>query len=71
MHLQRGSACAGGVRVELEVRYNSGGRDIEELFEELVKLSRNLSDEQQYHVRENMTEDELVIFDILTRPHRS
>ncbi|MCL4178677.1 MAG: DUF3387 domain-containing protein [Verrucomicrobia bacterium] len=31
-------------------------------------LSRSLSDEQQRHVRENMTEEELVIFDILTRP---
>jgi type I restriction enzyme R subunit len=34
----------------------------------LLKLSRNLSDEQQRHIRENMTEEELVIFDILTRP---
>ena len=48
--------------------YNSGSRNIEELFEELVKLSRNLSEEQQRHVREQMTEEELVIFDILTRP---
>ena len=48
--------------------YNIGSRNIEELFEELVKLSRNLSEEQQRHVRENMTEEELVIFDILTRP---
>ena len=48
--------------------YNAGSRNIEELFEELVKLSRNLSEEQQRHVRENMTEEELVIFDILTRP---
>ena len=48
--------------------YNTGSRNIEELFEELLKLSRNLSDEQQRHVRENMTEEELVIFDILTRP---
>jgi type I restriction enzyme R subunit len=31
-------------------------------------LSRNLSEEQQRHVRENMTEEELVVFDILTRP---
>ena len=43
-------------------------RNVEELFEELVKLSRNLSEEQQRHVRENMTEEELTIFDILTRP---
>ncbi len=48
--------------------YNSGSRNIEELFDELMKLSRNLSEEQQRHVRENMTEEELVIFDILTRP---
>ncbi len=48
--------------------YNAGSRSIEELFEELVNLSRSLSDEEQRHVRENMTEEELVIFDILTRP---
>ncbi len=53
---------------ELVESYNAGSRNIEELFEELVKLSRNLSEEQQRHVRENMTEEELVIFDILTRP---
>ena len=48
--------------------YNAGSRNIEELFEELLKLSRNLTEEQQRHVRENMTEEELVIFDILTSP---
>jgi len=53
---------------ELIESYNNGSRNIEELFEELVKLSRGLSEEQQRHVRESMTEEELVIFDILTRP---
>jgi type I restriction enzyme, R subunit len=53
---------------ELIESYNTGSRNIEELFEELLKFSRNLSDEQQRHVRENMSEEELVIFDILTRP---
>jgi type I restriction enzyme R subunit len=53
---------------ELIESYNTGSRNIGELFEELVKLSRNLSEEQQRHVRENMSEEELVIFDILTRP---
>ena len=48
--------------------YNAGSRSIEELFEELVKLSNSLSEEQERHVRENMSEEELVIFDILTRP---
>jgi len=48
--------------------YNAGSRSIEELLEELVKLSNSLNDEEQRHVRENMSEEELVIFDILTRP---
>ncbi len=53
---------------ELIESYNAGSRNIEELFDELLKLSRSLSEEQERHVRENMTEEELVIFDILTRP---
>ena len=53
---------------ELIESYNAGSRSIEELFEELMRLSRNLDGEQERHVRENMTEEELVIFDILTRP---
>lgn len=48
--------------------YNAGSRSIEELFRELVKLSNSLTEEQERHVRERMTEEELVIFDILTRP---
>jgi type I restriction enzyme, R subunit len=53
---------------ELIENYNQGSQSIGELFEELLKLSRNLNQEQERHVRENMTEEELVIFDILTRP---
>lgn len=48
--------------------YNAGSRSIEELFQELLNLSNSLNDEQERHVRENMSEEELVIFDILTRP---
>jgi type I restriction enzyme, R subunit len=48
--------------------YNAGSRNIEQLFEELLKLSSSLDAEQERHVRENLTEEELVIFDILTRP---
>lgn len=53
---------------ELIESYNNGSRNIEQLFEELLKLSNSLDDEQERHVRENLTEEELVIFDILTRP---
>ena len=53
---------------ELIESYNAGSRNIEELFHELMNLSRNLTEEQERHVREQMSEEELVIFDILTRP---
>ena len=33
-----------------------------------MKLTRSLNDEEQRHVRENVSEEELVIFDIPTRP---
>ncbi len=48
--------------------YNAGSLNIEELFNQLIALSHILSEEQKRHIRENMTEEELVIFDILTRP---
>jgi type I restriction enzyme R subunit len=53
---------------ELISSYNAGSRNIDDLFEELLKLSQELTEEQTRHVRENMLPGELVIFDILTRP---
>ncbi len=53
---------------ELIAAYNAGSKNIEQVFEELLALSRDLSTEQQRHVRESMSEEELVVFDILTRP---
>ncbi len=48
--------------------YNSGALSIEALFEELVKFSKDLNEEEQRHLRENVSEEELAVFDILTRP---
>ena len=48
--------------------YNAGSRTIEALYQELLELTNSLNVEEHRHVRENMTEEELVIFDILTRP---
>jgi type I restriction enzyme R subunit len=48
--------------------YNAGSRSIEQLFGELLTLSNSLDEEQARHVRENLSEEELVIFDLLTRP---
>ena len=53
---------------ELIESYNAGSRTIEALYQELLDLSNSLNVEEQRHVRENITEEELVIFDILTRP---
>jgi type I restriction enzyme R subunit len=53
---------------ELIESYNAGSLNIEDLFNQLVKLTHTLSEEQHRHVREHMTEEELVVFDILTRP---
>jgi type I restriction enzyme R subunit len=53
---------------ELIESYNAGSLNIEDLFNSLLALSRTLGEEQQRHVREHMTEEELVVFDILTRP---
>jgi len=48
--------------------YNAGSRNIEELFHELLAFSRTLSEEEHRHVRENLSVEELTVFDILTRP---
>jgi type I restriction enzyme R subunit len=48
--------------------YNSGSRNIEEIFRDLVALSRALTEKQERHVREHLSEEELTVFDILTRP---
>jgi len=53
---------------ELIEGYNSGSRNIEEIFKELLALSTVLTEEQTRHVRENLSEEELTIMDILTRP---
>mgnify|MGYP002655175659 CR=1 FL=1 len=48
--------------------YNNGALSIEQLFAELVTFTKDLSEEEQRHLRENISEEELAVFDILTRP---
>uniref|UniRef100_UPI00262669EA type I restriction endonuclease subunit R n=1 Tax=Metallibacterium sp. TaxID=2940281 RepID=UPI00262669EA len=48
--------------------YNAGSKNIEELFDELVRFTRELSAEEQRAVAENLSEEELALFDILTKP---
>lgn len=53
---------------ELIDGYNAGSRNIEEIFRELIALSKILTQEQSRHIREHLSEEELTVFDILTRP---
>jgi type I restriction enzyme, R subunit len=49
-------------------RYNAGSLDVERLFEELTAFTRTLDEEEKRHLKEGLDEDELAVFDILTRP---
>jgi hypothetical protein len=55
---------------ELIESYNTGSRTIEEIFAELLNFTNTLNAEEERHVRENMSEEELVIFDILNMEFR-
>lgn len=48
--------------------YNSGSMNIEAFFKELLDLTADLQVEDQRAIRENLSEEELALFDILTKP---
>jgi len=48
--------------------YNSGSKNIEEFFRELRAFVQELDEEDQRHIREGLSEEELALFDILTKP---
>lgn len=45
--------------------YNKGSKEIDEIFEELIKLSQEMTDEEQRAAKEEMTEEQLAVFDLL------
>lgn len=47
--------------------YNSGAHDVDQLFDNLVKLAKDLDEEEQRAVKENLSEEELAIFDLLLK----
>jgi len=47
--------------------YNTGAHDIDQLFEDLVKLTQDLDEEEQRAVKENLNDDELALFDLLVK----
>ena len=48
--------------------YNIGSINIEQYFQRLTQLINDLQEEEKRHIKEGLTEEELTIFDILTKP---
>lgn len=48
--------------------YNAGALNVEEFFRRLLELANDLKEEEKRAVRENLTEEELAVFDLLTKP---
>ncbi len=48
--------------------YNAGSASVEQLFEQLLDFIRRMSHEEQRAAREGLDEEELAIFDLLTKP---
>ncbi|MDG2285785.1 MAG: DUF3387 domain-containing protein, partial [Alphaproteobacteria bacterium] len=48
--------------------YNNGTLNVEEILKRLREISRQLTEEENRAVREDLTEEELAIFDLLTKP---
>lgn len=53
---------------KLVAEYNAGSIDAEKFFEALKEFVAGLSEEEQRAAREELTEEELAIFDLLTTP---
>jgi type I restriction enzyme R subunit len=48
--------------------YNAGSVNVEEFFRQLVAFAQNLNQEEKRHIGEQLSEEELALFDLLTRP---
>src|SRR5258708_11658179 len=48
--------------------YNAGSASVEQLFQQLLDFIRTMSEEEQRAAREGLDEEELAIFDLLTKP---
>ena len=49
--------------------YNSGSANVELFFDKLVALVQELNAEEQRHIAEQLSEEELALFDLLIRPN--
>jgi type I restriction enzyme, R subunit len=54
---------------KLIAEYNSGATNADAFFAQLVTFAQNLNEEDQRGIAESLSEEELALFDILTRPN--
>lgn len=54
---------------EMIEEYNSGSLNAEEMLKRLIGFIQSLNTEEQRGIGEQLTEEELAIFDLLTKPH--
>ena len=69
------NASAGPVRMDFLAEfqkmiddYNSGAMNVESFFAKLMAFTKKLDDEQKRGIAEQLTEEELVLSDLLTKP---
>ena len=48
--------------------YNAGSSNIDEFFKQLIKFAQGLNKEDKRSIAENLSEEELAVFDLLTKP---
>jgi type I restriction enzyme R subunit len=48
--------------------YNLGAQNVESFFGELITFAQKLNEEEKRHIAEQLTEEELALFDLLTKP---
>jgi type I restriction enzyme R subunit len=51
--------------------YNSGSMNVDEFFKRLTDFAQELNDEEKRGIAEQLSEEELTIFDLLTKPEMS
>ncbi len=50
--------------------YNSGSLTVENYFEDLINFSKDLRKEEERHIKENLTADELELFDLIRQTNK-
>jgi len=53
---------------ELIIEYNSGSINVETFYKELIKFTKELKQEDERAIKEQLTEEELAIYDLLKKP---